>query len=231
MNRSRSVPLYAAALISWILAAGICSAGHENPKDFDFIDDQGWGDWSGSLAGRIIDANGVPIAGAAIRVHSKDIVARTDHNGYFVIHGLQQGGRYSLIIGREGYRDGLARWIPIPRYYTADIGDYHLDPAPIQTNYFAVASNLVQGAWVTVTNVVEIDDDITNFYAAGSAPGHADGAAKALPPEWTTSGLPMLSENPAATNAPAAPPMQPGNDATMPATPEPPAAAVTNHTD
>jgi hypothetical protein len=47
----------------------------------------------------------------------------------------------------------------IPKYYTADIGDYHLEPAPLQTNYLSVASNLVQGVWMTVTNVVDIDDD------------------------------------------------------------------------
>jgi hypothetical protein len=149
------------------LAAFAVYARHVNPDKFDFIPDQGWGDWSGVVTGRIIDENGNPVANARVRVWGKDIATTTDRNGFFTVRGLQQGGHYSLAVDARGYEDTLLRWIPIPRFQSADIGDYHLDEEVFETNYWVVVSNLVAaGEWVVSSNMVDIIGDATNTWTA-----------------------------------------------------------------
>ncbi|MCX7847683.1 MAG: carboxypeptidase-like regulatory domain-containing protein [bacterium] len=177
--------LMGVVVMVWI-AAGV----RENPKDFEFIEDEGWGSWNGVLTGRITDKEGRPIAGARVKVHSKDMETRTDRNGFFTFRGLQQGGRYSLIVEASGYDTALLRWIPIPRTHSADIGDWYLEEL---TNFWRVVSNEVAaGVWVVSSNMVEI---------AGSYTGEMTYA------EWVSSnvaeralagaeGMPLISERP-----------------------------------
>ena len=146
-----------------------CLAGaakHTNPDNFDFIEENGWGDWTGVMTGRIIDEDGTPIRHARVRVHSKDIETRTDEYGFFTVRGLQKGGHYSLIVDAPGFRNTIVRWIPIPMYQTADIGDYHLDVEPLTTNFWQLLSNQVAGAWHVVSNYYDILDGDTNIYSA-----------------------------------------------------------------
>lgn len=175
-------------MVMVLAGGGIALGVRENPKDFEFIEDEGWGSWNGVLTGRIIDKWGRPIAGARVQVHSKNMETRTDRNGFFTFRGLQQGGRYSLIVEAPGYDTALLRWIPIPRTHSADIGDWYLEEL---TNFWRVTSNEVAGGvWVVSSNLVEI---------AGSYTGEMTYA------EWVSSntvrrveaeteGLPMILE-------------------------------------
>ncbi len=152
-------------LCAFAASASAAKKRHENPKDFNFIEEEGWGDWNGVMTGRIIDKYGDPIPHITIRVHSKDIKTKTDANGFFTIKGLQKGGHYSLIIDAKGYDYTVARWIPIPKYQSADIGDYYIEPEPIWTNFWQITSNLVEnGTWMILSNFVDIADNITNIH-------------------------------------------------------------------
>ncbi len=203
--RRRAWPVLAAL----VLLACVAMAQRRNPRTFDYIEDQGWGSWNGVLTGRITDRGGRPIAGARVRVHSKDMETRTDRNGFFTFRGLQQGGRYSVIVDARGYDDALLRWIPIPRTHSADIGDYYLEEL---TNFWQVTSNvLANGAWAVMSNLVEI---------AGSHTGTMTHAS------WVTSSAvetdageqPMLLEQPdeAAEPGAAPEPVQSGEPAAEP---------------
>ena len=137
----------------------------KNPKNYDFIEWQGWGDWNGVMTGRITDEDGNPIPYAKIKVHSKNIKTTADKNGFFTIKGLQQGGHYSLIVKGKGFDGAVARWIPIPIDHSADIGSFMLEPEKIWTNFWVVTSNkLESGAWVTISNFYDIADSVTNIY-------------------------------------------------------------------
>ena len=191
-----------AAVAVSALLAGIAIAKHENPANFDFIEEDGWGDWSGVMTGRIIDQEGNPLPFAHIKVYFKDIETTADENGFFTIRGLQQGGHYSLIVDHTGCEPAVARWIPIPRYRSADIGDFHLDPELVNTNFLQVTSNLVGDVWVSVTNVVDIVDGVTNIAAFSRALEPAQSALDAFAAALGSNALPLIEERPAATNAP-----------------------------
>ncbi len=140
-------------------------AKEKNPEDYSFIEWEGWGDWNGTMTGRITDQDGNPIPYAKIKVHSKNIRTTADKNGYFSIKGLQQGGHYSLIVKGKGFDGAVARWIPIPISQSADIGKFSLEPEHIWTNFWVVTSNALEnGTWVVVSNFFDIADDITNIY-------------------------------------------------------------------
>jgi hypothetical protein len=150
-----------------LLAACFALAKHVNPEQFDFIPEQGWGDWSGVVTGRIIDEDGRPLPNVDIRVWGREIRTTTDRNGFFTIRDLQQGGHYSLVVDAKGYDSALLRWIAIPRFQSADLGDYHLAEEEFTTNYWNVSSNQVAvGEWVVSSNMVDIIGSITNIYAA-----------------------------------------------------------------
>ena len=138
----------------------------QNPKDYNFIEWEGWGGWNGVMTGRITDKHGKHIPYAKIRVHSKKIRTTADANGFFTIKGLQKGGHYSLIINAKGYDGAVARWIPIPKFQSADIGDYKLDYEHIWTNFWVLSSNLLEnGVWQMSSNLFTIADNITNIYS------------------------------------------------------------------
>jgi len=140
-------------------------AKKKNPKNYSFIEWEGWGDWNGTMTGRITDRKGDPIPYAKIKVHSKNIKTTADKNGYFSIKGLQQGGHYSLIVKGKGFDGAVAKWIPVPISQSADIGDFSLDPEHIWTNFWIVTSNALEdGTWVVVSNFFDIADNITNIY-------------------------------------------------------------------
>jgi len=140
-------------------------AKEKNPEDYSFIEWEGWGDWNGTMTGRITDKDGDPIPYAKIKVHSKNIKTTTDKNGYFSIKGLQQGGHYSLIVKGKGFDGAVARWIPVPISQSADIGNFSLEPEHVWTNFWVVTSNALEnGTWVVVSNFFDIADDITNIY-------------------------------------------------------------------
>ena len=130
---------------------------HVNPADYDYIGEEGmyWGDWDGSIMGRVIDKYKVPIPFAKVKVHSKDLETHADKDGYFQIDGLQVGGHYSLIISARGMDPGVARWIPIPIMKEARIGDFSIETEKLWTNF-----------WVVVTNqaVITETDALSNSY-------------------------------------------------------------------
>ncbi|RLD11873.1 MAG: hypothetical protein DRI44_02500 [Chlamydiae bacterium] len=140
-------------------------AKKKNPKDYNFIEWEGWGDWNGVMTGRITNQKGEPIPYAKIKVHSKNIKTTADKNGYFTIKGLQQGGHYSLIVKGKGFDGAVARWIPIPISQSADIGDFSLEPEHIWTNFWVITSNILSnGESVVVSNFYDIANNITNIY-------------------------------------------------------------------
>ena len=159
-----------------LAAACVCAAGvvatsfaerakHRNPMSFDYLPDGEWGGWSGVMTGRIIDEDGKPIPYAKIEVIWKDIKTTSDQNGFFSVRGLQKGGHYSLRVAAKGYEQAVLRWIPIPTYQTADIGDYHLDPEQVSTNYWLVSSNSAPGGSSSVaSNFIEIIEGVTSSY-------------------------------------------------------------------
>lgn len=116
---------------------------HVNPASYDDIADEGmyWGDWDGSIMGRVIDKYKVPIPFAKVKVHSKDLETHADKDGYFQIGGLQVGGHYSLIISARGMDPGVARWIPIPVMKVAKIGDFSIEAEKLWTNFWVVTTN------------------------------------------------------------------------------------------
>lgn len=118
---------------------------HVNPADYDYIDEEGmcWGDWDGSIMGRVIDKYRKPIPFAKVKVHSKDLETTADKDGNFIIDGLQVGGHYSLIISSRGMEPGVARWIPIPVLKVAKIGDFSIEKEKPWTNFWVVTSNTV----------------------------------------------------------------------------------------
>jgi hypothetical protein len=63
----------------------------------DFIDNS-----KGRMFGKIIDAAGAPIAGAAVRVVGSEIYTITDAEGRFEITDMAPG-TYDLIVARDGY--------------------------------------------------------------------------------------------------------------------------------
>jgi len=140
-------------------------AKRKNPDDYNFIEEEGWGDWSGTMTGRITDKKGDPIPYAKIKVHSKNIKTTADKNGFFTIEGLQQGGHYSLIVKGKGFDGAVARWIPIPKSQSANIGDFFLEPERIWTNFWVVTSNILEnGECVIISNYYDIADNVTNIY-------------------------------------------------------------------
>ncbi|MBR5901087.1 carboxypeptidase regulatory-like domain-containing protein [bacterium] len=118
---------------------------HVNPSSYDDIADGElyWGDWDGSIMGRVIDKYKVPIPFAKVKVHSKDLETHADKDGYFQIDGLQVGGHYSLIISARGMEPGVARWIPIPVVKVAKIGDFSIETEKVWTNFWVVTTNTV----------------------------------------------------------------------------------------
>lgn len=138
---------------------------HTNPGVYDNIEWQGWGDWNGVITGRVIDKYGKPIPYATVHVHSKDIQVKADQNGFFTISGLQQGGHYSLIIKAKGREPDVARWIPIPRFESANIGDFSLEVEKIWTNFWIVTSNQVsEGSWEMISNFYNVAASVTTVY-------------------------------------------------------------------
>jgi hypothetical protein len=138
---------------------------HANPGSYDNIEWEGWGDWNGVITGRVIDKYGKPIPYATVQVHSKDIRINADRNGFFTIQGLQQGGHYSLIITAKGREPDVARWIPIPRFQSANIGDFSLDVEKIWTNFWIVSSNQVsEGTWEMISNFYNVAASVTTVY-------------------------------------------------------------------
>jgi len=140
-------------------------AEKKNPSDYNFIEEEGWGGWNGTMTGRITDKSGDPIPYARIKVHSKNIKTKADKNGYFTIKGLQQGGHYSLIVKGKGFDGAVARWIPIPISQSANIGDFFLEPERVWTNFWVVTSNILEnGECVVISNFFDIADNVTNIY-------------------------------------------------------------------
>jgi hypothetical protein len=138
---------------------------HTNPDTYGNIEWQGWGGWNGVITGRVIDKYGKPIPNAIVQVHSKNIQVKADRNGFFTISGLQQGGHYSLIIKAKGREPDVARWIPIPRYQSANIGDFSLDVEKIWTNFWIVTSNQVsEGTWEMISNFYNVAASVTSVY-------------------------------------------------------------------
>ena len=138
---------------------------HENPKNFDFIEYQGWGGTNGVISGQIVDEVGAAIPNAAIEIYGKNIKSKADQNGYFTVRGLQIGGHYSLIINAKGRETSIARWIPIPKYEAANIGSFHIVPEEIWTNFWVLTSNmLASGEWTFSSNMVEIAASETNIF-------------------------------------------------------------------
>lgn len=139
----------------------------ENPSDYTtVIPWEGWGDFDGVMSGRVIDPEGNPLPYARVRVHSKEIETFADRNGFFTIHGLQRGGHYSLIISADGYETDVARWIPIPLYSTADIGDYHLRDEELRTNIWQITTEVLpDGSSIVVSNMMYIIGTLTSHYS------------------------------------------------------------------
>ena len=163
------------------------------------------------MTGRIIDEDGDPIPFAQVRVHSKDIVARCDRNGFFSIRGLQRGGHYSLLVDAKGYDHAVLRWIPIQTYETTDIGDYHLEPEELVTNFWVVSSNVTALGELTMTsNLCEIAGSVTSVYSytTWGAMQYIEGGRAEFAPYATN--MPMIEEQPAATNTPRHNPTQEG---------------------
>jgi|GEM_PF-2822956 len=139
---------------------------HENPKNFDFIENQGWGGTNGVITGQVVDEFGDAIPYASIEVYGKNIKTKADRNGNFTVRGLQIGGHYSLIINSKGKETSIARWIPIPKYEAANIGSFHIKPEEIWTNFWVVASNLLEsGEWAFSSNIIEIAGFETNTFS------------------------------------------------------------------
>jgi hypothetical protein len=139
---------------------------HNNPKIYDSIEWEGWGDWNGVITGRVIDKFGKPIPNATVKVHSKNLQTKADRNGYFTIKGLQQGGHYSLIFSAKGRETDAARWIPIPCKQSADIGSFSLDVEKIWTNFWVISTNQVSDTvWNTVSNFYQVADSITSIFS------------------------------------------------------------------
>jgi len=161
----KKIFLFKISVLICVAISMFAFAKAKNPKNYDFIEWQGWGDWNGVMTGRITDENGNPIPYAKIKVHSKNIQTTADKNGFFTIKGLQQGGHYSLIVKGKGFDGAIARWIPIPVDHSADIGDFQLEPEKIWTNFWVVTSNkLENNCWAIVSNYFDITDGITNIY-------------------------------------------------------------------
>ncbi len=138
---------------------------HENPKNFDFIENQGWGGTNGVISGQIVDEYGNSIPYAAIEIYGKNIKTKADQNGYFTIRGLQIGGHYSLIINAKDRETTIARWIPIPKYEAANIGSFHIKPEEIWTNFWMLTSNMLEnGEWAFSSNMIEITGYETNVF-------------------------------------------------------------------
>ncbi len=138
---------------------------HENPKDFNFIENQGWGSTNGVITGQIVDEYGNAIPNASIEVYGKNIKTKADRNGNFTVRGLQTGGHYSLIINSKGRETTVARWIPIPKFEAANIGSYHIEPEEIWTNFWILTSNmLANGEWNFSSNMIEIAGYETNIF-------------------------------------------------------------------
>ena len=118
---------------------------HVNPATYDDLADGElyWGDWDGSIMGRVIDKDRKPIPFAKVKVHSKDLETVSDKDGYFQIDGLQVGGHYSLIISSRGMEPGVARWIPIPVLKVARIGDFSIEREKVWTNFWVITTNLI----------------------------------------------------------------------------------------
>ena len=169
-----SVP-FARCLCRFLCLSAVCllalspspaRCAHQNPENYDFIESEGWGGWDGVLTGRVIDEDGHPIPNADVKVHSKNISVKADQNGCFTIRGLQQGGRYSLIISSRGKEVGTARLVPIPRFQNADIGDFSLEREKIWTNFWVVSSNLISEAnWQFSSNFYSVQESITTVYS------------------------------------------------------------------
>lgn len=143
---------------------------HENPRNYDDLEgEEGlyWGDWDGSVMGRVIDKQRKPIPFAKVKVHSKDLETIADKDGYFQIDGLQVGGHYSLIISARGKEPGVARWIPIPVRKVARIGDFSVEPEKVWTNFWVVStSTSVVTELDALSNAVErtVTSCISNYY-------------------------------------------------------------------
>ena len=152
---------------------------HVNPADYDYIGEEGmyWGDWDGSIMGRVIDKYKVPIPFAKVKVHSKDLETHADKDGYFQIDGLQVGGHYSLIISARGMDPGVARWIPIPVLKVAKIGDFSIETEKVWTNFWVVTTNTLvttqtdassnsfeKVTTVCVSNYYDVVEGETNVY-------------------------------------------------------------------
>jgi len=139
---------------------------HQNPKIYDNIEWEGWGGWDGVISGRVIDKYGKPIPYATVKIHSKNLQTKADKNGYFTIKGLQQGGHYSLIFTAKGREPAAARWIPIPRFQSADIGNFSLDVEKFWTNFWVVSTtqstNDVQNV---VSNYYNIEASVTTIFS------------------------------------------------------------------
>ncbi len=200
--------LVAACTACMLMCALVLAAGkHRNPSTFDFLPDGEWGDWNGVMTGRIIDENGAPIPYAHVRVHSKDIEIKCDKNGFFTVRGLQKGGHYSLIVDAKGYDDAVLRWIPMQTYETTDIGDYHLVPEALVTNFWTVSSNVTAGGtWAMTSNLCEIADGVTSVYAYAEWGVMEYMKHGSTTPAGVETNMALIDERPAAaTNAPARP--------------------------
>jgi len=138
---------------------------HENPKNFDFIQSQGWGGTNGVITGQIVDEYGDSIPYASVEIYGKNIKTKADQNGFFTVRGLQIGGHYSLIVNSKGRETSVARWIPIPEYEAANIGSFHIIPEEIWTNFWVLTSNLLaSGEWTFSSNMFEIAGPETNIF-------------------------------------------------------------------
>lgn len=142
---------------------------HVNPANYDSIADDGlyWGDWDGSIMGRVIDKDRKPIPFAKVKVHSKNLETTADKDGNFQISGLQVGGHYSLIISSHGMEPGVARWIPIPVVKVAKIGDFSIEREKAWTNFWVITTNTVIVTETdTLSNSYEkvVTNCISNYY-------------------------------------------------------------------
>ena len=143
---------------------------HVNPKNYDDLEgEEGlyWGDWDGSIEGRVIDKQMNPIPFAKVKVHSKNLETIADKDGNFSIEGLQVGGHYSLIISARGKEPGVARWIPIPVRRVAKIGDFSIEPEKIWTNFWVVVTNtLIATEFDAASNAFEkvTLNCVSNYY-------------------------------------------------------------------
>ncbi len=87
------------------------------------------------LSGRVVDADGSPVAGASVTVSELGRRVRTEPNGTFTVADVP-AGTYSVVVRHAGFADALVR-VEIPAAATVTIT---LRPAPVQVEDVVVTA-------------------------------------------------------------------------------------------